>query len=224
MYVWGHSYEFNDANNWEVIEEFCEYMGGREDIWYATNIEIIDYMDAAKALKFSGNNELVYNPSAISVWLNVDDKKMVEVKGGTPEDMASMLVEGAPDLPMYPISMIIGDNAEMKASVIKSSYVDFKNIEIATKRAQNNMTKFFYNPIPLDETTRWLFPNLKTLYIYSSKDNKFENDENIIARKYIFKYDMLYLHQYLFLNICLAKFFDNVNTYLINSISYYYHK
>lgn len=52
----------------------------------------------------------------------------------TGEDMASMLVEGAPDLPMYPISMIIGDNAEMKASVIKSSYVDFKNIEIAPSK------------------------------------------------------------------------------------------
>ena len=62
---------------------------------------------------------------------------------------------------------------------------DFKNIEIATKRAQNNMNKFMYNPIPLDETTRYLFPNLKTLYIYSSKDNRFEEDENIIARKNI---------------------------------------
>ena len=64
---------------------------------------------------------------------------------------------------------------------------DFKNIEIATKRAQNNMKKFFYNPISLDENTRWLFPNLKTLYIYSSKDNKFEDDENIISKKEIKK-------------------------------------
>lgn len=82
MYVWGHSYEFDNDNNWEVIEEFCKYMGGRDDIWYATNIEIIDYMEAAKRLKFSGDNEMVYNPSAISVWLNVDDGKYVEVGGG----------------------------------------------------------------------------------------------------------------------------------------------
>ncbi len=82
MYVWGHSYEFDDRNNWEVIEEFCKYMGGREDIWYATNIEVIDYMDAAKRLKFSGDNETVYNPSAASVWLQVDDRRIVEVKGG----------------------------------------------------------------------------------------------------------------------------------------------
>ena len=81
MYVWGHSYEFDDRNNWEVIEEFCKYMGGREDIWYATNIEVIDYMDAAKRLKFSGDNETVYNPSTASVWLQVDDRRIVEVKG-----------------------------------------------------------------------------------------------------------------------------------------------
>ena len=82
MYVWGHSYEFDDKDNWDVIEKFCEYMGGREDIWYATNIEIIDYMEAAKNLKFSADNESVYNPGVQSVWLQVDDKKIVEVKGG----------------------------------------------------------------------------------------------------------------------------------------------
>jgi len=82
MYVWGHSYEFDNNDNWEVIEKFCEYMGGREDIWYATNIEIIDYMEAAKRLKFSADNEKVWNPSAQSVWLQVDDRRYVEVKGG----------------------------------------------------------------------------------------------------------------------------------------------
>lgn len=88
MYVWGHSYEFDNHDNWEVIEEFCEYMGGREDIWYATNIEIIDYMDAAKRLQFSGSGEMVYNPSAISVWLCVNDKKYVEAKGGCLTNLA----------------------------------------------------------------------------------------------------------------------------------------
>jgi len=87
MYVWGHSYEFDNDNNWEVIEKFCEYMGGREDIWYATNIEIIDYMEAAGRLKFTGDNEKVYNPSFRSVWLQVNDQKYVEVKGGCTVDL-----------------------------------------------------------------------------------------------------------------------------------------
>ncbi len=50
------------------------------------------------------------------------------------EDMASMLIAGAPDLPMYPVPMIIGDKAEMKVSVVKSSYVDFENIEVAPSK------------------------------------------------------------------------------------------
>ena len=50
------------------------------------------------------------------------------------EDMASMLIKGAPDLPMYPISMIIGDRAEMEVSVVKSNYVDFENVEVAPSK------------------------------------------------------------------------------------------
>lgn len=90
MYVWGHSYEFDDKNNWNVIEEFCEYMGGREDIWYATNIEIIDYMAAARNLQFSATNEAVYNPNAQSVWLQLNSDKCVEIKGGTYVDLNTL--------------------------------------------------------------------------------------------------------------------------------------
>ena len=50
------------------------------------------------------------------------------------EDMASMLVAGAPDLPMYPISMIIGNTAEMKVSVVESSFVDFQDVEVAPSK------------------------------------------------------------------------------------------
>ncbi len=87
MYVGGHSYEFDSGQNWEVIEKFCEYMGGREDIWYATNIEIIDYMEAARRLQFTADNSCVYNPSILSVWLLVEDRKYVEVKGGSLVDL-----------------------------------------------------------------------------------------------------------------------------------------
>ena len=91
MYVWGHSYEFDNNDNWDVIENFCKYMGGRDDIWYATNIEIIDYMDAAKRLQFSADYEKVYNPNACSVWLQLDSDKCVEIKGGTLVDLNTLL-------------------------------------------------------------------------------------------------------------------------------------
>ena len=94
MYVWGHSYEFDNDDNWHVIEEFCEYIGGREDIWYATNIEIVDYMEAAERLRFTANNEGVYNPSVQSVWLqHTENAAIIEVKGGTYVDLKAALVK-----------------------------------------------------------------------------------------------------------------------------------
>ncbi len=81
LYVWGHSYEFERDNNWDVIEKFAKEMGGHDDIWYATNIEIVDYMDAAARVQVSVNGDFAYNPSAMSVWLEVD-KKSIELKGG----------------------------------------------------------------------------------------------------------------------------------------------
>jgi hypothetical protein len=41
FYLWGHSYEFDVDNNWQVIEDFCRLMAGREDIFYATNAEAL---------------------------------------------------------------------------------------------------------------------------------------------------------------------------------------
>ena len=73
MYVWGHSYEFGeDEEEWEKMEKFCEYIGGRDDIWYAANIEIVDYMNAAQNLKFSAAGDMVYNPNAVPVFISVD--------------------------------------------------------------------------------------------------------------------------------------------------------
>lgn len=82
MYVWGHSFEFDRNNNWNVMEEFCEMIGGQEDIWYATNIEIVEYNELFDRLEFSADNTFVYNPSAKPVWLTVNNKP-IEVKGGT---------------------------------------------------------------------------------------------------------------------------------------------
>lgn len=87
MYVWGHSYEFTKNNNWEVMEDFCKLVGGRDDIWYATNIEIVDYMDVVKAAQFAVDGSFVYNPCVQSLWLCVDDEKFIEAKGGEVTDL-----------------------------------------------------------------------------------------------------------------------------------------
>ena len=69
FYLWGHSYEFDENNNWEVIENFCEKAGNHPDVWYATNIEIYDYIQAYHRLQFDIALTKVYNPSVIPVWL-----------------------------------------------------------------------------------------------------------------------------------------------------------
>lgn len=68
FYLWGHSYEFEVNDNWNVIEEFASYVGGHDDIWYATNIQIYDYVQAYKRLEFSVDSRRVFNPTSIELY------------------------------------------------------------------------------------------------------------------------------------------------------------
>ena len=76
FYLFGHSYEFSDNDNWNVIEAFCEYMGNRGDIWYATNGEIYEYAQAYNRLRFSIDGMRISNPSAIDVYLDYKGKQV----------------------------------------------------------------------------------------------------------------------------------------------------
>ena len=81
FYIWGHSYEFANDDNWSLMEEFCKRAGGDEETWYASNIEIVDYINATKALRVSTDRTMVYNPTAIEVWFTINDQA-VSVKPG----------------------------------------------------------------------------------------------------------------------------------------------
>lgn len=86
FYLWGHSYEYEVNDNWNVIEEFAAYAGGHEDIWYATNLQIYDYVQAYQRLEFSCDTRLVYNPSAIEIFLEKDGE-LNSVKPGETTQM-----------------------------------------------------------------------------------------------------------------------------------------
>ena len=76
FYLWGHSYEFvwdKPDNNWGIIERFAAYIGGREEIWYATNIEIYDYIAAYKQLIFSVDGTKVHNPTATTLYFEANN-------------------------------------------------------------------------------------------------------------------------------------------------------
>ncbi len=81
FYLWGHSYEFDNDDNWELFEKFCEYAGGHKHIWYATNIEIYDYVKAYERLLTSFDKKIIHNPSAIDVWAEID-REVYCVKAG----------------------------------------------------------------------------------------------------------------------------------------------
>ncbi|MDE7250494.1 MAG: polysaccharide deacetylase family protein, partial [Lachnospiraceae bacterium] len=64
FYLWGHSYEFAQNNNWQKLEDFFQYISkDAESIWMATNIEILEYVKAFRELKRSTDGRILYNPT-----------------------------------------------------------------------------------------------------------------------------------------------------------------
>ncbi len=77
FYLWGHSYEFdnqyNGASGWEHIEKICQMLGGKDDTWYATNIEIHDYVEAYNSIRYSADETVMYNPTVYTLWFETDN-------------------------------------------------------------------------------------------------------------------------------------------------------
>lgn len=83
FYLWGHAYEFNDNDNWYIIENFAKKVGNRDDVWYATNGEVYDYVKAYESLEYSVSGDMIKNPSAIDVYLNYCGKAIKVPAGAT---------------------------------------------------------------------------------------------------------------------------------------------
>lgn len=81
FYVWGHSFEFGRKNDYSVMEQFAGKLAGKEDIWYATNIEICEYIEATRRQEFSADGLTMKNPTAMTVWVSTREGIM-EVKPG----------------------------------------------------------------------------------------------------------------------------------------------
>lgn len=74
FYIWGHSYEYRTEEDWARMEKLCAYLANRDDVWYATNIEIYDYIEAFRSLEYSVDRQMIYNPTAQEIWLKRDGK------------------------------------------------------------------------------------------------------------------------------------------------------
>ena len=63
------------------MEEICKRLASNDEIWYATNIEIYDYVQAYKSLRYSANGLKIYNPTLYTIWIDVDSR-LYAIKSG----------------------------------------------------------------------------------------------------------------------------------------------
>lgn len=88
MYIWGHSYEFDVNQNWSHIEKVLSLSAHHDDVWYATNIDICQYVKMYHNLIFSVDSSCVFNPNSSSVWLGgMFSDDVIEVKPGAVEKL-----------------------------------------------------------------------------------------------------------------------------------------
>ena len=81
FYIWGHYYEFKDK--WENLENICKTVGRKENVWYCTNMEIVEYISAFEQLKYSVNGKIVYNPTSTDLYVVANGKNIILKKGET---------------------------------------------------------------------------------------------------------------------------------------------
>ena len=83
--VWGHSYELDEEHferdgRWDILdcprfewfENFCKTISNRKGVWYATNIEIYDYITAMRKAKF--DDTYIDNPTDETLFFSVNGK------------------------------------------------------------------------------------------------------------------------------------------------------
>lgn len=87
LYIWGHSYEFNQENtkvDWDEFERRIKPLAEHEEsIWFATNVEVMDYVKATKQIRTSADGKTIYNPTIIDVWVTNDGNPLCIGAGKT---------------------------------------------------------------------------------------------------------------------------------------------
>ena len=82
FYIWGHSHELRNDADWEMMENILKKLANNDKIWYATNIDIYNYMTAQSNLQISADETVFYNPSAIDVWVEKNKTEIIKIPAG----------------------------------------------------------------------------------------------------------------------------------------------
>ena len=87
FYIWGHSFEFHDKNDWAGLERIYKPLAGKPDVWYCTNIELFDYEAARQRIVLAANRASAFNPSGTPVTLKLDER-LFDVPSGQTVSLA----------------------------------------------------------------------------------------------------------------------------------------
>ena len=83
FYVWGHSWENDGAGDrWNEMEKFFRLVSNNPEICCITQIELVDYINAFKNLKFSVEKNLITNLGSLDVFLKMNGK-VYKIAAGT---------------------------------------------------------------------------------------------------------------------------------------------
>ncbi len=82
FYIWGHSHDLKTEEQWAEMETLLKTLSGKENVWYATGMEIYNYVTAQKNLQISADERTFYNPSAIPVWVERNQTEILEIPAG----------------------------------------------------------------------------------------------------------------------------------------------
>ena len=67
--VWGHSWEMsNNQSKWNETEKFFKLVANNSAIYYSTQIDLVDYINAFHSLKFSVEKNMVTNQSSLTIF------------------------------------------------------------------------------------------------------------------------------------------------------------
>ena len=93
MHLWGHSFELDgflasdQSKDWHYMEAFCRQVARRNDIFYATTIEIVSYLTVVARLRHLAPLGIVENPGTRPVWLQRADASVIELRPGRRVDL-----------------------------------------------------------------------------------------------------------------------------------------
>jgi len=80
--IWGHSHELRTEEDWAYMESVIAKVANNSNIWYATYMDIYNYVTAQRSLVISVDEDVFYNPTATDVWVIKDRKTVIRIPAG----------------------------------------------------------------------------------------------------------------------------------------------